>query len=172
MWVPEAVFPRMTFSLDRHEARADLYTAAINHFSEYVLVGVGNGNFYGSWGMSSEFYLRGHHVVVPAHNSFVQVTLYWGLVGFLALLMVIWQAYRCVPKRCGMDSLSLCLLGIAIGGFLSLFSLPDLYNKSVSVLLGTVVGARYWIWPDGIVPSGTRASSPHSKIITNTQIGE
>jgi hypothetical protein len=170
MWVPEAVFPRMSFSLDRNEARADLYRAAIDHFSEYVLVGVGNGNFYGNWGMSSEFWLPGR--VVPAHNAFVQVTIYWGLLGFLAFLMLVWQAYRCVPKRCGMDSLSLCLLGIAIGGFLNLFSLPDLYNKAVSVLLGTVVGARHWIWPDGIVPSGTRASSPHSKIITNTQIGE
>ena len=60
MWVPEAVFPRMSFSLEANEARADLYRAAIDHFSEYVLVGVGNGNFYGNWGMSSEFVLRGH----------------------------------------------------------------------------------------------------------------
>jgi hypothetical protein len=156
MWVPEAVFQRMSFSLDRNEARADLYRAAIDHFSEYVLVGVGNGNFYGDWGISSEFAIHGKGVIYPAHNAFVQVTLYWGLVGFFAFLMLVWQAYRCVPKRCGMDSLSLCLLGIAIAGLLNLFSQPDLYAKSSSVLLGTVVGARYWIWRDGIVPSGTR----------------
>jgi len=169
MWVPEAVFPRMTFSLEANEARATIYTAAIDHFSEYVLVGVGAGNFYGNWGKSSEFWLYNHDEVTPAHNAFVQVTIYWGLVGFFALLMLIWQAYRCVPKRCGMDSLSLCLMGIAMSQFLFLFSASDLYGKSFSVLLGTLVGARYWIWPDGIVPSGTKASSPHSKVITNTQ---
>ena len=172
IWVPEAVFPRLSFSLDRNEARADLYRATIDHFSEYVLFGVGNGNFYGDWGLNSEFAIHGNGIIYQAHNAFVQVTLYWGLVGFFAFLMFVWQAYRCVPRRCGMDALSLCLLGIAIGGFLNLFAQPDLYAKSSSVLLGILVGARHWIWPDGIVPSGTRASSPHSKMITNTQIGE
>jgi hypothetical protein len=169
MWVPEAVFPRLSFSLEAHEARATIYTAAIDHFSEYVLVGVGAGNFYGNWGMSSEFWLPGHAVVVPAHNAFAQVTIYWGVVGFLALLMVVWQAYRCIPKPCGMDSLSLCLMAIALASFLAFFAASDLYGKHLSVLLGMLVGAGHWIWPDGIVPSGTKAFPPHSKVITNTQ---
>jgi hypothetical protein len=161
----------MTFSLERNEARATVYAAAIDHFSEYVLSGVGAGNFYGNWGKTSEFWLPHHSEVSPAHNAFVQVTIYWGVMGFLALLMVIWQGYRCVPKRCGMDSLSLCLIGIAVTSFLTLFVASDLYAKSYSLLLGMLVGARHWIWPNGIVPD-TRIPSPHlksSRILNRTE---
>ena len=87
--------------------------------------------------------------VVGAHNCFFQVTIYWGLAGFLALLTVIWQAYRYCPKHCGNDTLALSLLGIVVSVGLMLLIVPNLYSKPFSLGLGLLVGARYWIWPTG-----------------------
>ena len=110
--VPESVWSRMTFSTQAPEgvggdSRAKLYTRVVETFPEYAITGVGAGNFWRSWAFA-----RGY--IGGAHNVFAQVTINWGLVGCLTLLMVVCQAYRCLPKRCGNDGLALCLLGIAI----------------------------------------------------------
>ena len=126
VWVPKGVFSRFTnlteSETSQHEPRVRLYSAAIKHFPEYGLAGVGISHFWGEWGRRTEF-ARASRIVTGAHNCFVQVTIYWGLAGLLAFLMLVWQTYRCLPKRCGVDPLSLCLLGIAIQAFvLWLFS--------------------------------------------------
>ena len=163
IWVPDAVFSRLTYSTQaregKMEGRARVYSAAVEHLPEYVMTGVGVGNFWGPWGTRSRF---GEDHVIGSHNGFIQVTIYWGLAGFLALTALVWRAYRCLPKRCGADGLSLCLLGIAVSVFLMLFAAHDLYAKGYSLGLGMLVGARHWIWPQGIVRSATqiRKASP------------
>jgi len=158
VWVPNVVFSRLTFSTEAHrgkmESRARVYTAAVKHLPEYILTGVGVGNFWGPWGMHSQF--GKHSGVSGAHNGFVQVTIYWGLAGLAALLAVVWQAYHCLPQRCGADELSLCLLGITVVVFLAIFAAHDLTSKILSLVLGTLVGARCWIWPQGVVQSVSR----------------
>lgn len=154
VWVPEAVFSRLTFSSDKvhgeHvDGRTRVYTAAIEHLSEYVLTGVGIKHFYGEWGRHTRFFKDDH--VSSTHNSYVQVTVYWGLAGLLTLLALVWQSYRCLPKRCGADPLRLCLLGIAVSVLMQSMVLHLLHGKEFSIALGMIAGSSLWIWPRRII---------------------
>lgn len=160
--VPSVVFSRLEFSTQSHdgqkEARARIYTGFVEHLPEYMLTGIGAGNFWERWGYYSRFggmSLKGLRVTGP-HNSFFAVTIYWGLAGLLGLIAVVYQAYRCLPKRCGLDVLSLCLLGIAVSMLMMSLISHSVSDKAFSLGLGLLVGARHWIWPQGIVPSITR----------------
>lgn len=140
IWAPEATLIRLasltTSSYYEEEAdgRARIYAAAIEHLPEYVTAGVGAGNYWRWWGKTNGF------GTVGAHNSFIQVTIYWGIMGLLALFVVIWQAYRCLPKRSGADPLSLGLLGISISLLLYMMVTHNLYTKEFSLGLGMLAG--------------------------------
>jgi len=160
MWVPQAALTRFDFGGQSYEGkvvdgRARVYTAAVEHLPEYVVTGVGAGTFNEWWGYKNGWRNR-LHTVTGAHNCFIQVTIYWGLAALVALLAVVYQAYYCMPKRCGVDTLSLCLLGIAVSlVFLASVS-HRLHGKEFSLGLGLLVGARYWILPRCIVPVGAQ----------------
>jgi len=156
IWVPDAVWYRMTFSMDSsqgrlEDSRARVFMAAVEHLPEYVLTGVGAGNFYGPWGLGSKFGKNGR--VGGAHNVFFQLMIYWGLAGLLSHLAVLWQVYRCLPKRCKNDGLAVCLLGMSVGLLLLMMVNHTFYNKEYALGLGLLVGARLWIWPKGISES-------------------
>ena len=156
MWVPESVLSRFAVSTEGHqggyvESRTRMYLTVVEHLPEYLLTGVGANHYYGNWGKSHGF-TQGHPTdVMGTHNIFSQVTIFWGLAGFLSLLVLCWQVYRYIPKRCGADSTSLCLLGIAISVGLESMFIDELGSKIFSLGLGLVVGASLWIWPKGIV---------------------
>ncbi len=164
--VPDAVWSRMVFSTEvgksgKMESRAKLYTNALNRLPEYIVAGVGAGNFSKKWafekgfasvrtspdGKSTEVLL---HV---AHNALIQLTIYWGILGLSMFLLIIWCVYRLIPLQCGRDELSLALLGIlvSLGAFL-LYS-NDFSDKGYAFGVGMLIGARRWIWPSGIVPT-------------------
>jgi hypothetical protein len=170
MWIPDVVWSRLTFSTESHqghmEARARVYTAAVEHFPEYVLTGVGVGNFWGAWGMHSNY--AGRHGVSGAHNAFIQVTIYWGLAGLFTLIMVVWQAYRCLPRHCGSDALSLQLLGVSVAVLIMSLSAHNLYAKDFSLILGLLVGARRQIWPKGVVHPATREQTLPRRILNQS----
>ncbi|WP_447603647.1 O-antigen ligase family protein [Nitrospira sp. Nam80] len=151
--VPQAVWSRMSFSFEEKEGkiegRALIYQAAIDHLPDYLLTGVGAGNFWSGWGRRSEFATYGR--TGGAHNCFFQVTLYWGMLGAAALALVFWNAYRCVPRACSREASALCLLGIGVGLLLFSMVVHNLYSKEFSLGLGLLVGARTWVWPYGVV---------------------
>jgi hypothetical protein len=157
LWIPEAVFSRMSFSLERSsgkmESRGLFYKAAIDHLPEYVLTGVGAGNFKDSWGMGTDFYRPSRKVVYGAHNAFIQVTIFWGIAGLLALMWVVYLAYCCLPTGGGKDVLVLCLCGIGVAILLQMMAGHGLANKSYSLVLGMLVGGQRWIWPKGMIRS-------------------
>jgi hypothetical protein len=167
IWVPDVVLSRLQYSTetrgDRMEGRALVYTASIEHLPEYVVTGVGAGNFWGWWAYSNGFG-DDEWGVGGAHNCFFQVTIYWGLAGLLALIAVIWRAYRCLPKRCGDDTLALCLQGIAFSLLLWMLAMHNFYAKEFSLGLGLLVSARHWIWPKGIVQFGVAQIDTRAKI--------
>jgi O-Antigen ligase len=158
--VPSAILERLQYSTEtstggRMEGRAFVYSAAVRELPEYGLLGVGAGNFMSDWGEDSAFayvkgatrYDLGETHLAATHNCFVQVTLCWGLPGFIALMVVIWQAYRCLPKAHRDDALALCLYGIAVSLLLRSMVVHNLYAKEFSFGLGLLVGTRLWIWP-------------------------
>ncbi|MGQ0810212.1 MAG: O-antigen ligase family protein [Nitrospiraceae bacterium] len=166
-FVPQSVWSRMSFTFEENdgkvEGRALVYKAAIDHLPDYIFTGVGAGNFWSGWGRRSEFASRGH--LGGAHNCFFQVTLYWGILGLTALLLVFWNAYRCVPRYCNREAAALCILGIGVSLLLFSMVIHNLYAKEFSLGLGLLVGAHRWIWPQGIVypiSSTGKINSPHA----------
>jgi hypothetical protein len=159
MLIPDVVWSRFTLQMDtqrgHHEARVRLYIAAMENLPDYVMTGVGAGNFWGAWGRQTNFHV-GTQSVSGAHNVFLQVIIYWGLPALLTLIAVVWQAYRCFPRRCGADVLSLQLLGVSVAALIMSFSMHSLYAKDFSLVLGLLVGARCWVWPRGGLQTATR----------------
>ncbi|MGE3539048.1 MAG: O-antigen ligase family protein [Candidatus Tectimicrobiota bacterium] len=153
---PEAVFARFSFQTTyksgKTEGRAKVYTASLVHMPEYVVSGVGAGNFWGPWGSRSHFATaRG---LIGAHNSLIQVTIYWGVLSLGGLCMVLYLAWRCLPQRCGTEAASLGLLGVSVTLLLYLMATHVVSFKGFSLGLGLLVGARHWLWPQGVVSGG------------------
>jgi len=154
LWVPKAGLARLTFTpktasgvTDTHEGRIKVYTAALTHLPEYWLVEVGAGNFWGPWGRRSQFVMR--YGLIGAHNSYIQVTIYWGLLGLLALIGIVYSAYRCLPKKCGNNPYSLTVLGVVVALAILMLQDHSLYFKGYALGLGILIGMQYWIWPAG-----------------------
>jgi hypothetical protein len=158
MWVPQSVWHRMSFSFEEREGkvegRALVYGTAIENLPEYFLTGVGAGNFWSAWGLRTAFASRGR--VSGSHNCFLQVTLYWGIFGLMALLLIFWQAYRCVPRWSHREASSLSLLGIAVSLGLYSMVIHSVYAKEFALGLGLLVGGHQWIWPQGVVRPASR----------------
>ena len=153
MWVPQSVWSRMSFSFEEREGkvegRARVYGTAIDHLPEYVLTGIGAGNFWSAWGLKTELSTGGR--VTGSHNCFIQVTLYWGILGLLTLLLIFWQAYRCIPRYSNRDAAALSLIGIAVSLGLYSMVIHSVYAKDFSLGLGLLAGGHRWIWPQGLV---------------------
>ena len=152
IWVPDAVLTRMSFSTEKShsgkmEARAQVYTASFETFDQYGLNGVGAGNFWGPWGSKTRFWFPSKQHVIGPHNSFIAVTIYWGMPGLLSFLFVLYQAYRCLPRKCGSDVLTLCLLGLSVALVMNMMSSHVLAAKPFSLGLGLLVGYQCWIRP-------------------------
>jgi len=154
LWVPKAGLARLTLTpktasgaTDTDEGRIRVYTAALTHLPEYWLVGVGAGNFWGPWGRRSQFVMR--YGLIGAHNSYIQVTIYWGLLGLLALIGIVYFAYRCLPKKCGNNPYSLAVLGVVVALAILMLQDHSLYFKGYALGLGILIGMQYWIWPAG-----------------------
>ena len=152
LWVPQAGLARLTLTpktasgvTNTREARIKTYTAALTHLPEYWLVGVGAGNFWGPWGRRSQFVMR--YGLIGAHNSYIQVTIYWGLLGLLALIGIVYFAYRCLPKKCGNNPYSLAVLGVVVALAILMLQDHSLYFKGYALGLGILIGMQYWIWP-------------------------
>lgn len=170
--VPDAIWSRMVFSTEvrangKMESRANLYTTALKRLPEYVIAGVGAGNFYNKWafekgfasvrtsrdGKSTEMAL---HV---AHNALIQLTIFWGILALSVFLLIVWCVYQSIPFKCGRDGLSLALVGIMVSlGALLLYG-TDFSDKAHALGVGMLIGARRWIWPSGIVPAVERNRS-------------
>jgi hypothetical protein len=173
-FVPEAVFSRMTIAMEtpsgKLEGRGRVYQAAIHHLPDYILTGVGAGNFSGPWGMQSEYYDRGFQDkrggVKGAHNAFIQVTIFWGLAALGMLILVVYQAYRCLPRGGGKDIVVLCSYGLALSLLLRMMVAHGLADKQYALGLGFLVGGYLWMWSRRLVPPLRRVRSlryPSSK---------
>jgi hypothetical protein len=144
IFVPDSILSRLRYSTEAREGkiegRALVYTAAWENLPEYIFVGVGTGNYFHEWANNHGLGDRGR--VSGVHNSFFQVTVYWGLSGLLALLAVIWCCYRCLLRQNRDVAVSLFLYGIAVSLLLWMTATHNLYAKEFSLGIGLVVGAR------------------------------
>lgn len=155
LWVPDAVVARFAFGVESGEgkkmdARAVVYQEAFRHLPDYIVLGVGAGHFWREWGRFNGFAYES--VTLGTHNCFFQTAIYWGLGGLMGLLAVIWKASTSLPKPCGNDPLTLCMLGIGSTLLLLLMVVHNLYAKEFAIGLGIIAGSSLWIWPRSVVP--------------------
>jgi len=146
--VPTAIWTRMVVKTgEGQDLRASFYENAIRDVDDYWFMGVGEGNYFKKWGFQKGYaHQNGDTLVVyGVHNAFVQVLIFWGFFGLLAFLAIIWQAYRCIPKHCGSDPLSLSLLGLAVSLVLLLPFSHNIENKAFSLGLGMLVAYQRWL---------------------------
>ncbi len=154
MLVPQAVWSRMSFTFEQHdgktEGRALVYGAALDRLPEYVLTGIGAGNFWSHWGRRTELASASGRVS-GTHNCFLQVTMYWGIVGLITLLAIFWQASHCLPRNANREPAALALVGISVSILLFSMVSHNIYAKEFTLALGLLVGAHRWIWPYGVL---------------------
>ena len=123
---------------------------------------VGAGNYFAKWGFEHGFGhgygndSGSHYQVYVVHNIFLQVLIFWGLIGFLAFLAMIWPAYRCLPCTCGKDVLALGMLGIAVSLLLMMPFHSELYYKGFSLGLGMLVAYQRWLAPSSVAQLANR----------------
>jgi hypothetical protein len=161
--VPKTAFMRMafpkTYASGGTEGRAAVYMAALKHLPDYIVSGVGAGNFWKSWGRRSDFsWANGS--MHGAHNGLIQVTIYWGAIGLLAFCIMLYLAYRCLPQFYGTEALSLGLFGVSLTLGLYLMMMHVVSFKGFSIGLGLLVGTRLWIWPHGVVSTSIPQLAP------------
>ena len=150
------------FSSESEDPRQRILVASVKSLPEYWLKGVGAGNYWDSWavsrGLGNKFgRARG------AHNSFFAVWIFWGLPGLLSFLVLLWLAFKCLPRGLGRDRLALCLLGLSVAMLVRLFFTHTFYVKDFSAILGLLAAGRLWIWPSGQTPSMASYARPRRR---------
>jgi hypothetical protein len=158
--VPNAVWTRMLFMQagGQKESRELFYISAWESVEDYLFMGVGAGNYLTKWGFEHGF-ARGigpRYQVYVVHNIFLQVLVYWGLIGLLAFLVIIWTAYRCLPRTCGQDVLALGMLGIAVSLLVLMPFVSTFYDKGFSLGLGMLVAYQRWLAPSSVAQLANR----------------
>jgi hypothetical protein len=148
--VPNAIWSRMALGTEEgaKESRVALYEDALQRIDDYLFTGVGAGNYYGNWGIQNGFArnVGGTYEVYGVHNTFLQLLINWGIIGLLAYLVIMWLAYRCLPRRNG-TVLEMGMLGIVVTLLLVMPFGHDFAFKPFSLGLGMLVAYQCWLAP-------------------------
>lgn len=144
--IPHSVYARLQLSPDlngRTDPRVQVYDNATKYLPEYVVFGVGAGTFESHWALDHGF-VKGRSVL-NSHNTFVQITIYWGLPGLLALLCVALAMWKALPPDWVDPATSIVLKALAMSLLILLFVSDTVYGKEVSVTVGLLLGSRIWL---------------------------
>jgi len=162
IFIPDAIWSRMAFMNEgvEKEGRAALYESALEQINEYLFMGVGSGNFIKKWGFQHGFAKWDGltYSVYGAHNIFLQLMIYWGLIGLSSFLVLIWLSYRCLPSTYRGDALALGILGVAVSTLLFFPFTSDVYQKGFSLVLGMLVAHHCWLSPKALAKLPNRAA--------------
>jgi hypothetical protein len=117
-----------------------IYLEVINRFPEYVLTGVGMGNFYGSWGKNTKFHIN--EDITGVHNCLAQVTIFWGIIGLACYVFLIWRGFRsvrtCARRR---GTFGLAIVGLSAAALMWSMFIHELERKEFSIVLGLLIAA-------------------------------
>jgi len=162
LMVPDAIWSRMTLKSEnaegRQESRFSYYENAIKYYDDFLIMGVGAGNYFNKWGFEHGYGKRkdSGYIVYVVHNAFLQVLVYWGVFGLVAFLAVIWQAYRCLPRIYSNDALALGMLGIVVSLLLTMPFASEFHNKGFSLGFGMLVAYQRWLTPSNAAQLANR----------------
>ncbi len=163
--IPHSVYARLQLVPDlngRQDPRIQVYDNAVKYLPDYILFGVGAGNFAAQWGVEHGFVKHGN--VLNTHNTFVQVAINWGLLGLLALLWAVYAMWKALPPDRPDPATAVVLKALALSLLILMFSSHTVYGKEVSLTVGMILGSRVWriarprkTAEAAAVPSGVRS---------------
>lgn len=141
--VPRVVFERFDFSLGyditgKQESRIHIYGTLLRTLPSYVIWGVGSGNYFSKWAFEQGLSYQG--VASATHNTFLQVTVSWGLaglVGWSAVLIVAWRTLAVATRR---QLQFVPLKAFCVPLALWLMASNDIADKQMSIALGMIAG--------------------------------
>lgn len=131
--------------LKEEDSRMRIYSSLVNHMDDYVLTGVGAGEYWNRWAIRSGITNRyTTDVASAAHNAFFQVWIFWGLPALLAFLYLIHTFYRAVDSdiRGSRRKSSVFLFVLMIPVIFLVYH--SFYHKTFSIGLGLLLASRWW----------------------------
>ena len=150
--LPDVFFDRVaqTVAMERtaeNDGRMYLYTAAWRSLGDYFLMGVGDGNYWSSWGAENGFSTAWDGKVSGAHNAFLQVLISWGIIPMLILAGFVFSLVRYpILEASRSDERALALV-CCVGLAMFWMTLHVIYHKysmiMVAVLFGYYVRQRF-----------------------------
>lgn len=148
---PSVIFERITASnaaegtKKLQEGRMVIYKIAGETWPEYILTGVGTGNFWKDWGREKGFAINAlaGKGVIGGHNAFLQSTFYWGFASLIFLFGTVWQIFRFLRSRDPNERNTVFLKGVGTALFILLCVSTSLFSKTYSFYLGMI--AALWM---------------------------
>jgi hypothetical protein len=129
------------------DSRAILYIKVLKHLDEVFWWGVGEGNYYGKWGMNSEFGKTIYDIedgsiyekVPPTHNSFAQIIYYWGIIALAFYMLFQFRIFRYLQSD--RDNMYVQITNILFFSTFSLIIFSNNFNaKDFSFIYGSIIG--------------------------------
>ncbi len=144
VWVRLGSLVRLT-ELQSEDSRSKVYLAVLRNIDQYVLTGVGSGNYWNGWAVKAGITNRyTTDIAMAAHNAFFQVWIYWGLPALLGFLYLIRMFAKILNTDIRGDRRKACLyIFIMIIPLIFIFY-HSFYHKSFSIGIGMLLSARFW----------------------------
>jgi O-antigen ligase len=135
--------------VESDDSRSRLYSKLIKHADEAFVSGVGEGNYYGDWGLNSEIAKQRYdyelgtmtYYVPAAHNSIFQILYYWGFFPVLVYILIFILLYLYLPKNNKDLPVMICFL--LFSSTLTLVVLSNNFNnKDFAMIFGLIIGLK------------------------------
>lgn len=144
--VPQSVYSRLQVTTElsrggRMESRPRLFLNAVRAFPQYALKGVGAGNYWQFWAVENG--LANDDEPVGAHNTFFQVTMYWGAVALFFLILIVWRSARAL-RGAPRDAIEMAVKALGVMLLLRVLVTHNFYAKEFSIGLGLISGYPLW----------------------------
>ncbi len=141
-------FEDISFNAEEtNDSRSLLYIKLFSHVDEVFVSGVGEGGYYGEWGLNSDLVKREYNHeagvtnewVTPAHNSLFQILYYWGFFPLAVFILLIVAIYYYLPKNSKDTPALICYMLFFSIFYIIVFS-NNFNNKDFSMIYGVIIG--------------------------------
>ena len=126
--------------LDSKDSRFRMYGKVLKHFWEPMPFGVGEGNYWGDWGLNSSF-AKGYRIG-GTHNTFLQIYFQWGILPLFLFCLFMRKLYLIIMKNISLNNSSYgkIQLSFYLYAFFLLFFTHNIYLKLFSICFGINLG--------------------------------
>jgi hypothetical protein len=129
------------------DSRTVLYSKLYGYLGEVYLFGVGEGGYFGEWGANSSLSKVSYSeekvntvIMMAAHNSFLQILFYWGIIPVVIYVLIYLNLFYMLPISSYKDILSKSVTILLIFSFMMSLFLNNFAYKEHSVVCSLILG--------------------------------